>query len=334
MFLKIKKPMLVAEIGSVHDGSFGNAKKLIELAAKSGADAVKFQTHIADSESISTAPNPDYFKSENRMDYFKRTSFTLGQWLELKNLAKKFKVDFISSPFSLEAVDLLEKVGIKIYKIPSGEVTNLPMLEKISKLKKTVFLSSGMSNWKELDKAVSIFKKRCGLVIFQCSSMYPCKSNNVGLNILSQIKKRYKCKIGFSDHTLGFAAPIAAATLGAVVIEKHFTFSKHMYGSDANHSMEPSEFKILAESLHEIWNIIKNPVDKNNLHSYLKMKKVFEKNIVFSQELKAGTKLEMKHLAFKKTGSGVSASKYKLIIGKRLVKNTHVNQILKMNMIK
>lgn len=334
MYLKIKQPMLVAEIGSVHDGSFGNAKKLIELAAKSGANAVKFQTHIADAESISNAPNPNYFQSENRMDYFKRTSFTFKQWLELKHLAKKFKIDFISSPFSLEAVDLLEKIGINIYKIPSGEVSNLPMLEKISKLKKTVFLSSGMSNWKELDRAVSIFKKKCDLVVFQCSSMYPCKSNYVGLNILSEIKKRYKCKIGFSDHTLGFAAPIAAATLGAVVIEKHFTFSKHMYGSDAIHSMEPGEFKNLANSLNELWDIIKNPVNKNNLRPYFKMKKVFEKNIVFSKDLKVGTKLEMKHLAFKKTGSGISAAKYKLIIGKKLVKKAYANQILKMSMLK
>jgi N-acetylneuraminate synthase len=332
--LKFKKPMLVAEIGSVHDGSFGNAKKLIELAAKSGADAVKFQTHIADAESILDAPSPRYFRSESRVDYFKRTGFTLKQWIELKSLAKKFKVNFISSPFSLEAVDFLEKVGISIYKIPSGEVTNLPMLKKISKLKKTVFLSSGMSNWKELDEAVSIFKNKCDLVIFQCSSMYPCKSKNVGLNVLNLIKKRYKCKVGFSDHTLGFAAPIAAATLGAIVIEKHFTFSKHMYGSDAIHSMEPNEFKDLSDSLKEVWKIIINPVNKNDLRPYLNMKKVFEKNIVFSKKLKIGTKLKLSHLAFKKTGSGVSASKYKSIVGKKLLINSKVDQILKMSMLK
>ena len=132
--IRFKKPMLIAEIGSVHDGSFGNAKKLIELAANSGADAVKFQTHIANAETILDAPNPSYFNTESRVDYFKRTSFNLKQWIDLKKFAKKFNLLFISSPFSLEAVDLLEKINLDVYKIPSGEVTNLPLLEKISNL--------------------------------------------------------------------------------------------------------------------------------------------------------------------------------------------------------
>jgi N-acetylneuraminate synthase len=316
-----KKKMLVAEIGSVHDGSIGNAKKLIELAAKSGADAVKFQTHIAHAESILSAPNPSYFKSETRIDYFKRTSFDLAQWKELKNISDKLNLFFISSPFSLEAVDLLKKIDLDIYKIPSGEVTNLPLLEKISKLRKTVFLSSGMSNWRELDKAVSIFKDKCDLVIFQCSSMYPCSEKYVGLNVLNEIKKRYNCSVGFSDHTLGVSAPIAAAALGAVVIEKHFTFSKHMYGSDAKHSMEPVDFKKLSMSLKEVWNMINKPINKDNLKPYLKIKKIFEKYLVASKNLKKGTKLKFSHMSFKKTGGiGIPAKHYKKLIGKKLNK--------------
>ena len=235
--------MLIAEVGSVHDGSFGNASKLIELAAEVGADAVKFQTHISEAETTKFAASPSYFNSESRFDYFSRTGFTKKQWLELKKIADSFKIIFMSSPFSIEAVDLLEDIGMEIYKIPSGEITNLPMLEKIVSTGKPVFISSGMSNWKELDRAVSIFNGKSHYTVLQCSSIYPCPPEKVGLNIISEISKRYGCPVGFSDHTLGFSAAIAAASKGAVVIEKHLTFSRKMYGSDAKHSMEPAEFK-------------------------------------------------------------------------------------------
>ena len=216
--------MLIAEIGSVHDGSFGNACKLIELAGVCGADAVKFQTHIADAETLINAPSPNYFKSESRFDYFKRTSFNKDQWIELKKLSESCGLIFLSSPFSIEAAELLESLNVKVYKIPSGEITNIPLLEKIASFKKPVFLSSGMSNWKELDIAFSIFNDHCELTIMQCSSMYPCPPENIGLNVLQELQQRYGCPVGFSDHSLGFAAPIAAAALGATVIEKHFTF--------------------------------------------------------------------------------------------------------------
>jgi N-acetylneuraminate synthase len=145
---------IIAEIGSVHDGSFGNAKKLIELAKACGADAVKFQTHIAEAETLKDAPNPPYFQDESRYDYFVRTGFSLEQWNALKVHADKIGIEFMSSPFSIEAVELLERVGMKRYKIPSGEVTNTPLLEAVVATGKSVFLSSGMSSWKELDRAV------------------------------------------------------------------------------------------------------------------------------------------------------------------------------------
>ena len=270
-----------------------------------------------------------YFNDETRFEYFKRTSFNLNQWKELKEVAKNNNVTFLSSPFSLEAVDLLEQIHLEIYKIPSGEVTNLPLLEKISNLQKPVLLSTGMSNWDELDKAVQIFKNKVDLTVMQCSSQYPCKNDQVGLNILDEISKRYKCKVGFSDHTIGFAAPIAAAALGAKVIEKHFTFSKKMYGSDAQHSMEPKEFEILAKSIKDVWEIQDNPVDKNNNSQYSDMKNIFEKSIVSSKSLKAGTIIEMHHVAFKKPGSGISAADYKNVIGKRILVDCEADKQIK-----
>ena len=318
--------MLIAEIGSVHDGSFGNAKKLIKLAAECGADAVKFQTHIASAETLYDAPAPKYFRDEPRYSYFERTGFSLEQWHELSNFASSHEIVFLSSPFSEEAVDLLEEIGMDCYKIPSGEVSNLPLLEYVASKGKPVFLSSGMSNWKELDDAVQVFQDKCKLTVMQCSSAYPCEAKDVGLNVLSEIEARYRTAVGFSDHTLGLAAPIAAAALGASVIEKHLTFSKAMYGSDAQHSMEPDEFKLLAESLKEVWQIMKNPVDKNDVTAYPEMKKTFQKSIVFNEDLSAGTVLKKCHLSFKKPGTGVPAAEYRNIIGQQITTDVRKDQ--------
>jgi N-acetylneuraminate synthase len=325
--------MIIAEIGSVHDGSFGNAINLIKLAAECGATAVKFQTHIAEAETIANAPSPKYFRSESRIDYFKRTSFTSTQWMKLKETANECNVLFLSSPFSLEAVDVLEELGMDIYKIPSGEVTNIPLLEKIADLGKPVLLSSGMSNFKELDKAYEVFSSKCELTILQCSSAYPCPNNEVGLNVIDQIKKRYNCKAGYSDHTLGFAAPIAAAALGAVVIEKHFTFSNRMYGSDAVHSMEPSDFKILSKAIKDVWEMLSNPVDKQNLDKYSDMKDIFQKSIVATSDIPSGTIIQLSHLSFKKPGTGIPAGNYKNLIGKVTNKNFAKDELFDINYI-
>ena len=327
--------MIIAEIGSVHDGSFGNAKKLIELVAKCGADAVKFQTHIGKEESLKNAPNPGYFNSESRIEYFDRTSFNEIQWLELKKIAHENNLLFISSPFSLEAVDFLEKIGIDIYKIPSGEVSNIPLLEKISKVKSPIILSSGMSNWQEIDLAYETLKDHKDLTIMQCTSAYPCPNNQVGLNVIKEIKQRFSnVKIGFSDHTMGYSAPIAAAALGAEIIEKHFTFSRDMYGSDAKHSMEPKEFQILCKELKNTWEIIKNPVDKNDNSSFKKMKQIFEKSIVFSKNMKKGESVKLNDLKFKKPGTGIPAKDYKLIINKTLTKDINKDVLIKYSDIK
>ena len=320
--------MIIAEIGSVHDGSLGNAKNLIRLAAKCGADCVKFQTHISEAESLPNAPSPSYFSEENRLDYFERTAFSFDQWKGLKTITERYGMIFLSSPFSLEAVDLLESLGIEAYKIPSGEVTNIPLLEKVAGLNKPVLLSSGMSNWQELDFAVEIFQ-HTDLTVMQCSSIYPCPPEKVGLNILQDLKRRYNCKVGFSDHTTGFSAGICAAYYGAEVIEKHFTFSKEMYGSDAKHSMEPKDFKIFCNEVKDAWKMLNNPIDKNDIAIYHEMKKIFEKSIVASCNINKGTKIKFEHLAFKKPGDGIPSSQYKKLLGKEAKINILSNEKIK-----
>lgn len=320
---------IIAEVGSVHDGSFGNAQKLIEAGAAAGADVVKFQTHLAEYETLKSAPNPSYFQAEPRYEYFQRTGFTRDQWSALKQHCEKNGIGFLSSPFSLEAVDLLESLGVESFKVPSGEVTNLPLLHRLAKTGKTIYLSSGMSDWKELDTAVAALKKGSGkVVLFQCSSAYPCKPSAVGINVIPEMKKRYDVEVGFSDHTLGSAASIAAVVVGATVIEKHFTFSKLMYGSDAKHSMDPIEFSSFCASLREVAEIVANPVDKSDTSPYKDMKKIFEKSIVTNAGLKKGTTLSLKDISFKKPGTGISASRYESFIGKRLKKDVEKDTLL------
>jgi sialic acid synthase SpsE len=317
------KTYIIAEIGNTHEGSVGLAKQFIKAAAYCGVDAVKFQTHIFEAESLASAPNPSYFKDETRKEYFERTAFTLEQYKVLKEYAEKeCNVDFFSSPFSLEAVDFLMEVGVSTFKIPSGEVSNIPLLEHIDKTGKKVILSSGMSSWEELDRAVAVFKDKDKLTILQCTSEYPCKPENAGLNVMLEIKERYQCKVGFSDHTLGIGVPLTSVVLGATLVEKHFTLSKLMYGSDAKNSTEPEEFKHMVDNIRAAELAMSCKIDKDEKVKDLgNMKFVFEKSIVSAKELAAGHVISAADLAYKKPGDGIPAKEYKNIIG-RIVKST------------
>ena len=286
---------VIAEIGSVHDGSFGNSKKLIDIAKECGADYVKFQYHIAKNESLKGALNPKYFQEEKRYDYFERTSFTLQQWKELIKYTKQKKIKFLCSIFSIESFKNLLSLGVKSFKIPSGEVSNLPMLLEVSKYKDiNIFLSTGMSDFKEIEEAYKILKRN-NLTIMQCTSQYPCEDKRVGLNIFDDFKKKFKdCILGFSDHTQNDIAAILAVSKGSKYFEKHLTFSKKMYGSDAKFASEPHEFINYCKSLKKAEIIIQNKVDKNDLKPFRQMRKVFQKSIVFNSSFKKGQKINMK----------------------------------------
>jgi len=321
----VNKTYIIAEIGNTHEGSLGLAKQFIKVASECGVDAVKMQTHIFEAESLPDAPNPAYFTDETRKEYFERTTFTTEQWKELKRYCEgELGVDFFSSPFSLEAVDLLEEVGVSAYKIASGEVNNIPLLEKIAKTGKRVLLSSGMSSWAELDGAVETLQSNgCKeLIVLQCTSEYPCPPEEAGLNILDEMKVRYKnATIGYSDHTMGVAVPLAAVIKGATVIEKHFTLSQKMYGSDAMNSTEPEEFKRLVDEIRQIEIALSNNVNKDKKVKSLKnMKMTFEKSIVSACSINRLGTIEEAYLAFKKPGDGIPAREYKKLLGKKLNK--------------
>lgn len=308
---------VIAEVGSVHDGSFGNAKCLIDLASSCGADAVKFQTHLPEAETLRDAPMPPYFKGEPRFEYFSRTGFTEEQWSQLSRHAHDAGLDFLSSPFSIEAVALLERIGVARYKVPSGEVTNLPMLDAIARTGKEVLLSSGMSSWAELDAAVSVIRRQHDRVtVMQCTSAYPCPPRQVGLNVLADMAARWGLPVGYSDHSTENNACFAAVALGATVVEKHLTFSRAMYGSDAKFSAEPEQFRRLVNGIREISEILANPVNKNEIDQFQTMKQVFEKSVVSTRAIAAGTVLTPEMLAVKKPGTGIPAARLPEIIGR------------------
>lgn len=319
------KRLIIAELGMTHDGSFGQAKSMMVAASECGVDAVKFQLHISSAETVRNAPQPPYFNSEPRYEYFERTAFSVEQWMALRQYAHELGVYFIVSPFSIEAIKILEDIEVDAIKVPSGEITNIPYLEYLAKSKLPVIISSGMSSIRELDECIQIFRdngKKYALM--QCTSEYPCEPEHVGLNILDLFKNSYpEASLGFSDHSSGVWASISAFLKGANIIEKHFTLSKRMYGPDAAMSMDYDEMKLLCESIKSLEIAINSPVDKSKTDCYESMKRVFQKSIVASCTITSGTVITENMLAYKKPGDGLETKYYKQLIGRRINRDMH-----------
>ena len=306
---------VIAEAGMNHDGSLGNAIRMAEVAAAAGAGAVKFQLHDAAAETTRDAPAPPYFAQEPRWQFFERTAFSDEQWATLKHACDRAGIEFLCSPFSLEALERLERLGVARYKIGSGEVTNLELIRTAAATGKPVILSSGMSSWQELDAAVGAAGEHA--VVLQCTSAYPTPPELVGLNVLDELRERYGRPVGLSDHTVGPSAALAAVALGASVIEKHFTLSRELYGPDAALGLEPAELRDLVAGIREIETMLARPVDKDDVAPFEEMKRVFQKSVVAVADIPAGATLERAMLAAKKPGSGIPASRLPDLVGRR-----------------
>jgi N,N'-diacetyllegionaminate synthase len=307
--------LVIAEAGMNHDGSLGNAIRMVEVAAECGADAVKFQLHDAPAETTRDAPAPSYFQHESRWEYFERTAFSDAQWGTLKDACDRVGIEFLCSSFSLEALERLEALGVARHKIGSGEVTNLELVRAAAATGRPVLLTSGMSSWAELDEAVEAAGEH--LTVLQCTSAYPTPPERVGLNVLNEMRERYGKPVGLSDHTLGPYAAFAAVTMGAAVIEKHFTLSRELYGPDAALALEPYELEELVEGIREIETMIGHPVDKDDLRPFADMKRVFEKSVVSTREIPAGAEISREMLAAKKPGTGIPAKRLPDVVGRR-----------------
>ncbi len=328
--MDLSKRKIIAELGMTHDGSRGQAEAMIAAAAECGVDAIKLQTHISSAETVRNAPTPPYFKAEPRYEYFERTAFSKDVWKELKSCAKEHGVEFISSPFSIEAAELLVEIGVDAIKVPSGEITNIPYLEYLSGCGLPIIVSSGMSSLEEVDECKEILlKNNCNVALMQCTSEYPCGPEHVGLNMIGEFGKRFpNVPIGFSDHSSGVWAAIAAFYAGARIIEKHFTLSKKMYGPDAKMSMEPEEMRLLCDSIKMLEQAMENPVDKGSAEEFSEMKRIFQKSVVAVEEIPAGTVIQKEMLGCKKPGTGLSTRYLKEIVGLTAKRDLKVDDII------
>lgn len=315
----------IAEIAQAHDGSLGMAHAYIDAVAKAGCTAIKFQTHIAEAESSIYEPFRVKFSKQDatRYDYWQRMEFSLEQWKELKQHCDEVGLEFMSSPFSNAAVDLLEEVGVKRYKIGSGEVNNFVLLEKIAQTGKPVIISSGMSSFEELDHTVQFLKDRnVDFSILQCTTAYPTKPEEFGLNVIQELKNRYNVTVGFSDHSSSVEACIAATTLGAEIVEFHVVFDKEMFGPDAKASLTMQETTQLVKAVNNIKTALNFPIDKNDNSKFSTLKSIFEKSLAVNKNLPQGHILTFSDLETKKPkGYGILASQYETVLGKKLNKN-------------
>jgi len=325
--------LVIAEVAQSHDGSLGMAHSFIDAVADAGADAIKFQTHIAEAESTPDEPWRVKFSKQDksRYDYWKRMEFSEEQWLGLKQHADERHLFFLSSPFSIEAVDLLARVGVAAWKIASGEVNNGPMFERIASSSLPVLLSTGMSPLVEIDEAVDrVRAKGLPLAVLQCTSMYPTPLESVGLNMISVFRERYGCAVGLSDHSGTIYAGLAAAALGASVIEVHVALSRMMFGPDVPVSLSCEDLARLVEGVRSIKTILSHPVDKDEMAQKLAdVRRLFTKSLVARRSLPEGTVLEANHLRIKKPGTGIPPTRLSDLVGRRLRRPVVKDQLIK-----
>ena len=320
--LQAGRCLIIGEVGLAHDGSLGCAHAFVDEVARAGADAVKFQTHIAAAESTAAEPFRVTFspKDATRYDYWKRLEFTEAEWQGLANHARDHGLIFLSSPFSREAVEMLTRVGMTMWKIGSGEVSNLPLLDVMIATGCPILLSSGMSDIAELDKAVDRVR-RAGvpLAVLQCTTAYPCPPERIGLNMISLFRERYECFAGLSDHSGTIYPGIAAAAIGADVLEVHVTMSRGMFGPDVPASVTTEELRVLVDGVRFVERMRAHPVDKDAAaRDVAPLRDVFTKSLVARGPLAAGTVLTEAHLAMKKPGTGIPADRLSSVLGQRL----------------
>ena len=324
--------LLIGEVALTHDGSLGQAHRFIDAIAAAGADAVKFQTHIAEAESTPAEPFRVTFSWQDatRYDYWKRMAFTEEQWRGLAAHCAERGVLFISSPFSLEAVDLLERVGQPLWKIASGETSNMRLLDRVIATGSPVLLSSGMSPMSELDAAVAhVTRGGVPVGLLQCTTAYPCPPEKIGLNLLPVFRERYGCWVGLSDHSATIYPGLAAVATGCDVVELHVTMSREMFGPDVIASVTTSELRQLADGIRFIERMRANPVDKDAMaQETAPLRRLFTRSLVAAKDLPAGTVLTREHLAIKKPGTGLPPEQLDATVGRMLTRAVVRDQVL------
>lgn len=323
---------IIGEVAQAHEGSLGMAHAFIDAIAAAGADAVKFQTHLAAAESTRSEPWRVPFSPQDasRYDYWRRMEFTEDQWAGLKRHADERGLLFLSSPFSMAAMDLLERVGVAAWKVASGETSNAPMLERMARSGLPVLVSSGLSDLDELDAAVALLGAR-GVTptVLQCTSAYPCPPEKVGLNLIPFYRERYGCPVGLSDHSGRIYPGLAAATLGIAALEVHVTLSREMFGPDVAASITTAELADLVRGVRFIEAMCAHPVDKNAAAAELApVRRLFTKSVAALRPLARGTVLTGECLTLKKPGTGIPPGRLPELIGRRVRRDIAPDELI------
>jgi len=335
--MSYNKTLIIAEAGVNHNGNLELAKKLIDIAADANADAVKFQTFKAERLVTRYAPKAEYQKKTSTADEFqlemiKKLELDAAAHRVLIDYCKNKNIRFLSAPFDLESIDLLNELGLDIFKIPSGEITNLPYLRKIGSLRKEAILSTGMADLGEIKDALDVLTdagtKLKDIAVIHCNTEYPTPFEDVNLKAMIKIKIAFPgVNIGYSDHTLGIEIPIAAVAMGATIIEKHFTIDKNMEGPDHKTSLEPNELRSMIFAIRNIEKALGNGIKKAS-PSELKNKFVVRKSIVAACDIKKGEVFTKNHITVKRPGTGISPMRWDEIVGKTSTKNYHEDDLI------
>ena len=327
---------LIAEIGWNHMGDMDLAKRMIESASKSGADIVKFQTSVPHLHISKFAEMAKYqiknckFKS-SQLKMAKKISLPLEDFIKLKKYCLKKKIGFLSTPFDIKSINLLNKIKLNCFKIPSGEITNLPYLREIGRLNKKIIISTGMANLKEIENAIKILTKsgtsKKKISILHCNTEYPTPYKDVNLKAMKSLEKKFKCPVGYSDHTTGIEIPIAAVALGASIIEKHITLNKNMKGPDHKASIEPKDFENMIKGIRIIERSLGNGIKKAS-SSEIKNIPIARKSIVALTKIKKGEVFSEKNLTVKRPGTGLSPMQWDKVLGKKSHKDYVEDQLI------
>jgi N,N'-diacetyllegionaminate synthase len=336
--LVMNKVFIIAEAGVNHNGSLELAKKLVDAAADAGADAVKFQTFKANNLVSKSAHKAEYQKQTTAAD---ETQHAMLAKLELDDAAHRAIIEhckcrqilFLSTPFDIESADMLEGLGMPIYKIPSGEITNLPYLRHIGRLGKEIILSTGMSTLQEVEDALTSLEaegaSREKITVLHATTEYPCPIDEVNLNAMLTIKRAFNVKVGYSDHTSGIEVPIAAVAMGASVIEKHFTLDCTMDGPDHKASLEPAELKAMVTAIRNIERALGDGC-KCPTPSEISNRKVGRKSLFASKDIKAGEVFGPNNLISKRPGTGISPMLWDEALGKRALRDFFADEMIEL----
>ena len=316
-----KKTLIIAEAGVNYNGDISLAKRMVDVAAEAGADIVKFQTGKPENSISVNAKKADYQEAttgtdESQLEMCKKLMLPDKDYPELVDYCNKKGIEFLSTPFDRESVDFLANLGVRKWKIPSGEITHLPLLVHIAKRGEPVILSTGMSTIEEIRDALSVLAENGAndITVLQCNTEYPTPFEDANITAMNTLKKEFGCNIGYSDHTFGITAPIAAVALGATVIEKHFTLDRHMPGPDQSASLEPDELKTMVKMIRET-ELALGDGEKKPSDSELKNKDIARKSIVAKKSIKAGEIFSEENITCKRPGNGISPMKWNDIIG-------------------